>query len=70
MNNSIEEIEKLRMKADVSMHKTAQLRQIMAQNEANLSRIEIQKVKEKTQKKNSLCQEVSNLEFLFTSYEN
>ena len=50
MKNSSDEIQKLRSLADVSLNKTAQLQQALAQLEANLSRKEDQKVTEKSQK--------------------
>ena len=42
------EIKKLRAKAKASFHKTAELQQVLAQIEANLSRAESQKVLDKT----------------------
>ena len=62
MNNSREEIQKFRAKAETSIIKTAQLQQALAQLEAALSREENQKVTEKSKNPyNFLCQEVSNL---------
>ena len=49
MKNSLEEIQKLRAKAESSLNKTAQLQRVIAQMEATLSRKENQKVTEKTQ---------------------
>ncbi len=49
MKNSLEKIQDLRDKNDLSIHKTAQLQQIIAQIEATLSREENQKVIEKSQ---------------------
>tara|TARA_B100001029_G_C14726833_1_gene268169 strand:- start:339 stop:494 length:156 start_codon:yes stop_codon:yes gene_type:complete len=51
MKNSLEDLKILRAKAEASMRKTAQLQQVLAQIEANLTRKEIQKVTEKSQKK-------------------
>ena len=51
MKNSTEEIQRLRSKAEASLSKTAQLQQALAQTEAALSRKEIQKVTEKSQKR-------------------
>ena len=59
MKNSNEDIRKLRVKAEVSLNKTSQLQQALAQLEASLSREENQKVSEKS-KKIWMCQEVSN----------
>ena len=50
MKNSTEDIHKFRAKAEASINKTAQLQQALAQIEANLSRKENQKVREKSQK--------------------
>ena len=50
MKNSLEEIQKLRAKAEASLNKTAQLQQALAQHEATLSRKESQKVTEKSKK--------------------
>ncbi len=49
MSKSSSEIQELRAKAEASLNKTAQLQQALAQLEANLSRKENQKVKEKSQ---------------------
>ena len=49
MKNSLEEIQKLREKAEASMDKTSQLLQSLAKLEASLSRKENQKVIEKSQ---------------------
>ena len=51
MNNSSEEIEMLRSKAEASINQSAQLKQVLAQIEATLSRKESQKVTEKAQNK-------------------
>ncbi|WP_269610343.1 hypothetical protein [Prochlorococcus marinus] len=51
MTNSLEQIQKLRAKAEASMHKTTQLQKTSAQLEATLSRKENQKVIEKSLKK-------------------
>ena len=62
MKKTPEQVQKLRAKAEASMNKTAQLQQELARLEASLSRKEIQKVTEKSQKATSfMCQEVSNL---------
>ena len=50
MTNSSEEIQKLLANAEVSINKTAQLQQALAQLEATLSRTENQKVTEKSKK--------------------
>ena len=50
MKNSLDEIQRLRSKAEASLNKTAQLQQALAQLEASLSRKEDQKVSEKFQK--------------------
>ena len=42
------ELQKLRLMAETSLNKTAELQQLLAQLEATLSRVEIQKVIEKT----------------------
>ena len=47
MKNTFAEIEKLRVQAEASINKTAQLQQALAQIDAALSRKEIQKVLEK-----------------------
>ena len=49
MTYSQEEIQKLRLKAEASLTKTAELQQVLAQIDAALSRKEIQKVMEKSQ---------------------
>jgi len=70
MKHSSEDIQKLRASAEASLNKTAQLQQLLAKIEATLLRTENQKVTEKSQKTYfSMYQEVSNLEFLFTSHE-
>ena len=51
MKNSLEEIQSHQSKAEESLSKTAQLRQLLAQMEATLQRKENQKVTEKTQNK-------------------
>tara|TARA_B100000965_G_scaffold247177_1_gene207547 strand:- start:10716 stop:10871 length:156 start_codon:yes stop_codon:yes gene_type:complete len=51
MKHSLEEIQKLRAKAEASLNKTAQLQQALAQIEAALLRHENQKVNEKSQNK-------------------
>tara|TARA_B100000945_G_scaffold24563_1_gene17175 strand:- start:3928 stop:4116 length:189 start_codon:yes stop_codon:yes gene_type:complete len=62
MKNSSKEIQKFLSNAETSKNNTAQLQQALAQNDANLSRKENQKVSEKSQKTYIyLCQEVSNL---------
>ena len=48
MNNLSEDIHSLRIKAEASMKKTAQLQQALAQIEAALSRNEDRKVTEKS----------------------
>ncbi len=50
MKNSLEQIKKLPTKAEISLNKTAQLQQVIAQLEANLSRKENQKVTEKSKR--------------------
>ncbi len=60
MNNSIEEIQKLRAKTEASNNLTAQFEQASARLEATLTRKEIQKVNEKSKNRNFMCQEVSN----------
>ena len=50
MAKQSDEIQKLRAKAEASLNKTSQLQQALAQLEANLSRVENQKVTEKSQK--------------------
>tara|TARA_B100000965_G_scaffold94618_1_gene77268 strand:- start:218 stop:373 length:156 start_codon:yes stop_codon:yes gene_type:complete len=49
MAKQSEEIQKLRLKAEASINKTAQLQQALAQIEAAVSREENQKVSEKCQ---------------------
>ena len=49
MKNSTKELQKLRAKAEASLYKTAELRQVLAQIEATLLRKENQKVIEKSQ---------------------
>ena len=49
MKQSVEEIQKLRAKAEASLNKTAELQQVLAQIEATLLRKENQKVIEKSQ---------------------
>ncbi len=44
------ELKKLRTMAERSLNKTAELQQVLAQIEANLSIVEYHKVKEKTNK--------------------
>ena len=51
MKHSLEEIQKLRAKAEASLNKTAQLQQVLAQIEATLLRTENQKVTEKVENK-------------------
>ena len=51
MKKSLEKIHELRSKAELSLNKTAQLQQALAQLEATLSRKENQKVTEKSKKK-------------------
>ena len=48
MKNASIELQKLRTMAENSLNKTAELQQVLAQIEANLSLAESQKVKEKT----------------------
>ena len=48
MKTASKELQKLRMMAETSLNKTAELQQVLAQIEANLSRAENQKVIEKT----------------------
>tara|TARA_Y100001968_G_C18921754_1_gene510087 strand:+ start:225 stop:380 length:156 start_codon:yes stop_codon:yes gene_type:complete len=48
MKNSLDEIQKLRAKAEASLTKTAQLQQVLAQIEATLLRKEDAKVSEKS----------------------
>ena len=49
MKNSVEEIQKLRAKAESSLNKTSQLQQALAQIEAELLMKENQKVSEKSE---------------------
>ena len=51
MKTSSKELRKLRAMAETSLNKTAELQQVLAQIEATLSRAELQKVKEKTNKR-------------------
>ena len=51
MTNSSEEIQNLLAKANKSMNDTAQLQQALARLEATLSRVETQKVTEKSLKR-------------------
>ena len=48
MQTASKELHKLRFMAENSLNKTAELQQVLAQIEANLSRVETQKVKQKT----------------------
>ena len=48
MKTASKELQKLRTMAEHSLNKTAELQQVLAQIEANLSRVEIQKVNQKT----------------------
>ena len=48
MKASSKELQKLRSMAESSLNKTAELHQVLAQIEASLSRVESQKVIEKT----------------------
>ena len=50
MKNSSIPIYRLRAKAEASLNKTAELQQVLAQLEANLSRKETQKVQQKSKK--------------------
>ena len=50
MITASKELRKLRSMAETSLNKTAELQQVLAQIEATLSRTELQKVKEKTNK--------------------
>ncbi len=47
MKQSSDEIQKLRANTEASLHKTAELHQVLAQIEANLARTENQKVSTK-----------------------
>ena len=51
MKTASKELQKLRSMADTSLNKTAGLQQVFAQIEASLSRAELQKVIEKTNKR-------------------
>ena len=51
MITASKELQKLRSMAETSLNKTAELQQVLAQIEASLSRAELQKVKEKTNRK-------------------
>ena len=48
MKTASKELQKLRSMAENSLNKTSELQKVLAQIEANLSRTEFQKVKEKT----------------------
>ena len=50
MKNSSISINKLRAKAEASLNETAELQQVLAQLEADLSRKETQKVQQKSNK--------------------
>ena len=50
MKNSSISTNKLRAKAEASLNKTAELQQVLAQLEADLSRKETQKVQQKSNK--------------------
>ena len=50
MKTASKELQKLRSMAENSLDKTAELQQVLAQIEANLSRAELQKVIQKTNK--------------------
>ena len=50
MKTASKELQKLRSMAEKSLDKTAELQQVLAQIEANLSRVESQTIKEKTNK--------------------
>ena len=50
MKNSSISINKLRAKEEASLNKTAELQQVLAQLEADLSRKETQKVQQKSNK--------------------
>tara|TARA_B100000945_G_scaffold312862_1_gene307986 strand:- start:1310 stop:1465 length:156 start_codon:yes stop_codon:yes gene_type:complete len=47
MKTASKELQKLRSMAEMSLNKSAELQQVLAQIEASLSRAESQKVKEK-----------------------
>ena len=49
MKTASKELQKLRIMAETSLNKTAELQQVLAQIEATLSRAENQKVTEKRQ---------------------
>jgi len=51
IRNTKDEIKKLRNRAEESLNRTSELRQVLAQIEATLSREENQKVNEKSQNK-------------------
>ena len=51
MQTASKELKKLRSIAEMSLNKTAELQQVLAQIEASLSRAEVQKVVEKESKK-------------------
>ena len=51
MKHSLQEIQKLRAKAEASLNKTSQLQQVLAQIEATLLRKENQKVTDKVENK-------------------
>ena len=48
MKTASKELQKLRLMAETSLNRTAELQQVLAQIEATLSRAEFQKVIEKT----------------------
>ena len=50
MQTASKELQKLRFMAENSLNKTAELQQVLAQIEANLSRAENQKILEKSNK--------------------
>ena len=50
MKTASKELQKLRSMAETSLNKTDELQQVLAQIEATLSRAELQKVIEKTNK--------------------
>ncbi len=50
MKNSSISINKLRARAEASLNKAAELQKVLAQLEADLSRIETQKVQQKSKK--------------------
>ena len=51
MKTASKELQKLRYMAENSLNKTAELQQVLAQIETTLSRAELQKVIEKTNKR-------------------